>query len=274
MSQLEIDAEEIQQLRTRLDQLKSHLARSTAKQVQARPIAQCARDLVEYYFDTARPALVEKRLDDESLGGLDTLLQELLVLSQKAPLRKSYEQKIRSIAQELNGVEVSLVTKVGVPDRNAEKLDGKEDRIAKTLADLVPTAGASYEQACMDLRDASRKSFRGAAGELREALRETLEYLAPDRDVMAQSNFKLESDREKPTMKQKVRYILASRGRSKSISETPEAAVQVVEERVGALARSVYNRSSVSAHVGTTKEEVQQIKAYVDVVFSDLLEIA
>jgi len=271
---LEKDTAEIGHLQTQLDQLKSDLARSQTKQVRARRIAGFARELVHYYFDTARPALVAKRLDDESLGGLDTLIQELLVLSQKAPLKKSYEQKVRSIAQELNGVEVALVTSTAVAEHHSETLDGKENRIAKTLASLVPTAGVSYEQACMDLRDPKRKSFRGAAGELREALRETLEYLAPDKDVLAQANVKLESGREKPTMKQKVRYILASRGRSKSVSETPEAAVQVVEERVGALARSVYNRSSVSAHVGTTKEEVQQIKAYVDVVFSELLEIA
>ena len=49
--------------------------------------------------------------------------------------------------------------------------------------------------------------------------------------------------------------------------------MRVVEERVGALARSVYTRSSLSTHVGTTKQEVQQVKAYVDVVLSELLEI-
>ncbi|MCF7982345.1 MAG: hypothetical protein K9K86_10195 [Pseudomonadales bacterium] len=54
----------------------------------------------------------------------------------------------------------------------------------------------------------------------------------------------------------------------------PRDTVQVIEERVGALARSVYTRSSISTHVGTTKQEVQQVKAYVDVVLSELLEIA
>lgn len=75
-------------------------------------------------------------------------------------------------------------------------------------------------------------------------------------------------------MKQKVRYILKSRGKNKTVSEAPEKAVEIVEEMVGALARSVYSRSSLSTHVGTTKQEVQQVKAYVDVVLGELLEIA
>ncbi len=75
-------------------------------------------------------------------------------------------------------------------------------------------------------------------------------------------------------MKQKMRYILRSRGKNKTVSEAPEKAVEIVEEMVGALARSVYNRSSLSTHVGTTKQEVQQVKAYVDVVLGELLEIA
>jgi hypothetical protein len=108
---------------------------------------------------------------------------------------------------------------------------------------------------------------------LREALRETLDYLAPDNDVIAQPGFKLEKDATRPTMQQKVRFILKSRGKNKSQTEAPENAVSVIEERVGALARAVYNRSSVSTHVGTAKQEVQQIKAYVDVVLGELLEI-
>ena len=143
-----------------------------------------------------------------------------------------------------------------------------------TLAGLVPSAGLSYEQACIDLRSVSRRSYRGAAAELREALREVLDHLASDRDVTAQSGFKLEADQKKPTMKQKVRFILVSRGKGKTQTAPAENSTSLVEERVGALARSVYDRSSLSTHVGTTKQEVQQVKAYVDVVLTELLEIA
>ncbi|MDK1024326.1 MAG: hypothetical protein QGD92_08865 [Gammaproteobacteria bacterium] len=202
-------------------------------------------------------------------------MQDLLVLSQKGSLKKRYEQTLKMILQEINGVEVALVTSTSSKnDSDALGLDGKETRIAETLHSLVPSAGMSYEQACLDLRDATRKSFRGAAAELRESLREALDHLAPDRDVTSQNGFKLERNQTTPTMKQKVRYILKSRGKSKAVTETPESAVQIIEERVGALARSVYTRSSVSTHLGTSKEEVQQIKAYIDVVLGELLEIA
>lgn len=265
----------ISQLRAEIERLKPLLSRSSARQVQAKSIINGARACVHSYFDNSRPELAGQGLDDESLGGLDTLMQDLLVLSQRASRKTNYERKIKSIVQELNGVEVALVSSGGrTTGAGFKGLDGKEERIATTLSSLVPSAGLSYEQACKDLRDSDRLSFRGAAAELREALRETLDHLAPDSDVKKQEGFKLEKEQRSPTMKQKVRYILSSRGRGKSISATPEEAVQVVEERVGALARSVYNRSSLSTHVGTSKEEVQQIKAYVDVVLGELLEIA
>ena len=108
---------------------------------------------------------------------------------------------------------------------------------------------------------------------LREALREVLDHLASDKDVTARPGFKLEADQKKPTMKQKVRFILASRGEGKTQTAPAENSTSLVEERVGALARSVYDRSSLSTHVGTTKQEVQQVKAYVDVVLTELLEI-
>ena len=265
----------VTKLRDNLSCLKKLLNRSKAKQVQAQSIIDGSREIVQDYFNNIRPNIYSQGLDNESLGGLDTLMQELLSLTQKQALKKNYEQKVKSIGQEVNGVEVSLLT--ASTSKNSVKvccLDGKEIRIAQTLSSLVPSAGLSYEQACLDLRDSSRHSYRGAAAELRESMREVLDHLAPDKDVMEQLNFKLEKNQQKPTMKQKVRYILTSRGKSKSISEAPENAVDLIEDRVGALARSLYTRSSLSTHVGTTKQEVQQIKAYVDVVLGELLEIA
>lgn len=265
----------IPELRFDLDRLKALVSRSKARQVQAKSIVDGARAVVHRYFNEIRPRLADQGLDNESLGGLDILIQDLLVLSHKASLKKSYENKLKSVARELNGVEVAMLTTPSASGSgDPHRLDGKETRIAQTLSLLVASAGVSYEQACRDLRDANRLSFRGAAAELREALREALDYLAPDKDVIEQDGFKLERDQKTPTMKQKVRYILKSRGKNKAITATPEEAVQIVEERVGALARSVYTRSSLSTHVATTKEEVQRIKAYVDVVLSELLEIA
>ncbi|MBA7636380.1 hypothetical protein ES703_43998 [subsurface metagenome] len=262
-------------LREHLKKVRNLLNRARAKQVQAKSIISSSKKLVTQYFNDTRPVFQSNGLDDESLGGLDNWMQQLLTLTQKSSLKSRYNRIVKSIGQELNGIEVALLTtSIDSPSPQIAKLDGKEKRIATTLTGLVESAGLSYEQACLDLRDNTKYSYRGVAAELREALREVLDYLAPDKEVMSQDNFKLEKEQTKPTKKQKVRYILKSRGKNKSQTEAPESAVTLVEERVGALAISVYNRSSVSTHISTSKQEVQQIKAYVDVVLGELLEIA
>lgn len=264
--------EEISSLRKSTQRIKQLLDKSTARQVQSKSVKKEAKDLVENYFRSKRQQFILLGLDEQSLSGLDRSVQDLLKLTQKNSLRSKYNGTIKVIRKEINGVEVSaLVKPTEVVSENG--LDPKERLIANTLYKLVQSAGLSYEQACIDLRANNRKSYRGVATELRESLREILDYLAPDKKVMGQPNFKCESGQTKPTKKQKVRFILTSRGKSKSISETPEDAIQVVEESVGSLTRSVYKRSSVSTHKGTTREEVTQIKGYVDVVLCELLEI-
>jgi hypothetical protein len=262
-------------MRDHLKKIRNLLNRARAKQVQAQSIINSSKDFINQYFNDTRPVFHSNGLDNESLGGLDNWMQQLLTLTQKSSLKSKYNHTVKSIDQELNGVEIALVTATTEPQTlSTIKLDGKEQRIATTLEGLVKSARLSYEQACLDLRDDTRCSYRGAAAELREALREVLDYLAPDKKVISQENFKLEKDHNEPTMKQKVQYILKSRGKNKSQTESPGNAVDLVEERVGALARSVYNRSSVSTHISTSKQEVRQIKAYVDVVLGELLEIA
>lgn len=262
-------------LREHLKKVRNLLNRARAKQVRAQSIINSSKDLVTQYFNDTRPVFQSNRLDNESLGGLDNWMQQLLTLTQKLSLKSKYNRTVKSIEQELNGVEIALVTATTEPQTPSTiKLDGKEQRIATTLTGLVESAGLSYEQACLDLRDNTRCSFRGAATELREALREVLDHLAPEKEVISQENFKLEKGKKRPTRKQKVRYILKSRGKNRSQTEAPESAVALVEEKVGALAGSVYNRFSVSTHISTSKQEVRQIKAYVDVVLGELLEIA
>lgn len=269
----EVRNSDLSDLRQHVRCVRKLLSRARAKQVQAASIKNASRKLVNQYFTESRPAFESRGLDDESLGGVDNWAQELLTLTQKAALKSSYARTLKSIDQELNGVEIALLTaSVGSRASTPMQLDGKEARIAATLASLVPSAGYSYEQACVDLRDDTRRSYRGAAVELREALREVLDHLAPDDTVSGQPNFKLESGCTKPTMKQKTRFILKSRGQNKAQTGTSENAVSVVESTVGALARSVYNRSSMSTHIRTSKQEVQHVKAYVDVLLGEILE--
>src|SRR6266567_1527624 len=97
----------------------------------------------------------------------------------------------------------------------------------------------------------------------REALRETLDHLAPDNDVVSEKGCKLESGLPKPTMKQKVCFILRKRGIKKAALDNPAQAAQAVEDTVGGFVRSVYTRSSVSTHTPIDKREVLRIRDWV-----------
>jgi hypothetical protein len=148
-----------------------------------------------------------------------------------------------------------------------------ELRLIETLERLVPSAAASYRQALIDLADGARLSYRGTASEFREALRETLDHLAPDDSVMQQPNYTQEPGQSKPTMKQKVRFVLSSRNRNKTQRESAEKSVAFVSELSGEIARAVYNRASLATHVQESRNEVARIKRYVDTVLVDLLEV-
>ena len=47
----------------------------------------------------------------------------------------------------------------------------------------------------------------------------------------------------------------------------------LIEALCGEITRAVYDRASVSTHLQTTRQEVAQIKRYLDAVLFDLLEI-
>ena len=90
---------------------------------------------------------------------------------------------------------------------------------------------------------------------------------------MKQVGFKLEQGQTKPTMKQKVRFVLSSRGLKKTQQEVSEKSASLVEELSGEVTRAVYNRASLATHFQESKREVEQIKRYVDTILFDLLEI-
>ncbi len=148
-----------------------------------------------------------------------------------------------------------------------------ERRIIDTLSRILPAAAASYQQCLFDLGGASRLSYRGVAHELREVLRETLDYLAPDPDVMAESGFKLEKSMTRPTQRQKALFVLRKRNLPGEAIRAPELAVSMVEELGAAITRSAYTRGSISAHGASSSPEVRQLKMYVDAVLAELLVI-
>lgn len=199
------------------------------------------------------------------------VFRELHVLSRKSPSK----QKCLTLLGEAKALLVKLEGAVlgQAANRSAGASTETDVLIISTLQDVCPSASLAYRQALIDLASADRHSWRGPATELREALRETLDILAPDGDVEAMPGYKPEADAKHPTMKQKVRYILKSRGMGSGQIATPESALQGIEEMLGGLTRSVYSRSSVSTHTPTTRGEVLRVHAWVRLVLCELLEL-
>lgn len=251
-------------------------ARSGLNKVNGQLQSQKDRDqlrlLVERYFNDIRPSLVSKQEQSQAIKVIDDLMQELLILCHKRSMAKRYQEVLTYVKKSLIELDSQNVASAGQIAGN-NGIDFVDSQIVETLQAIVPSAALSYEQATSDIQSNKRLSWRGPATDLREALRETLDHLAPDKDVKAMPGFKQDAGTDGPTMKQKVRYILRSRGASKAVSGTTEEAADAVEEAVGSFVRSVYARSSVSTHTPTDKAEVLRVRDLVRVVLSELLEI-
>jgi hypothetical protein len=239
------------------------------KQVFRAALRQEARDIVDSYFREHREHFVIGGL--KNIEELDARMHQLLETAQRHSIAATYRSVLKALDRQLYDSEKSalLVGSAG----NQNRHDPVDVLILATLSSLLPSAARSYEQALSDLRTPARLSWRGPAADLREALREALDHLAPDEAVVAQPGFKLEKDTTGPTMKQKVRHILRSRGLSKSAMQSPEAATETVDEIVGTFVRGVYTRSSVSTHTPTDRNEILRLRNWVRVALCELLEV-
>lgn len=247
-----------------LDKTKSINVNASATRKKAIAVAQ-------QYFRSCRPLLQGIGIDDE-LSVLDQGFENLIQLASGANAASSYKKNVKSIRKVIPRVTARIELSQNVTG-GAGSYNAEDDRIITTLEGLVPSAGLSYQQAIADLSDDSRVSFRGPALELREALRETLDHLAPDNEVMAATGYVQEKERHGPTMKQKVRFILKARGQSKSSSTVPEQTALTIDEMIGTLTRSIYDRSSVATHVASDRKTVAQIRRYVAAILHDILEL-
>ena len=254
------------------------LSRYRAKNVNAADLRGQARKIVQKYFDEARGALQSLGTNEENLHAFDAEMQRLIGLSTGLNSRVSYRKTLRALKARRKKIETGLEFLIGVEanttkTQTASPIGNIEGAILKTLEPMLPDAAKSYQQVLMDLQDKGRRSNRGTAAELREVVRELLDHLAPDAEVMKAPGFKLEPGLSSPTMKQQVRFILRARKATDPARETAENSVQHLDENIAALGRSVYTRGSVDVHTGRSREEILNFKMYADAVLGELLEI-
>lgn len=254
--------------------LRGALSSVKTAHVNREDIKERVRGVVDGYFRTDRPILLATLRNEQLLINLDALMQDLLRSTQGRTLTSRYKTTLKRILREWEQLELhSIPLFADMTGGQVPELNRVESQIVDTVEKLCPSAALCYRQALNDLNSASRISWRGTAAELREALREVLDTLAPDQEVQKSPGFKLEKDARGPTMKQKVAFVLKSRNKTEIARKTVEQATDVVEEKVGGFVRSVYNRSSVSVHTTREKDEVLSVKLFVDTVLVELLEI-
>ena len=253
-------------LLSELDALRKALASVTTTQVASTALKAQMHQVAAQYFSAVLPDI-----RDGGAGELNDVFQAIHTSSRIRPSTQKCRELVKTARKLLVALEGQSLAK---PHESKPPPSSPTDElIISTLNEICPAASLAYQQALIDFRNGDRLSWRGPSTDLREALRETLDVLAPDANVTSSPGFKLESDTKRPTMKQKVRYVLKNRNVPSGAMETPESAVVGVEEFVGGLTRSVYTRSSVSTHTATSRTEASRVLAWVRLVICELLEI-
>jgi Predicted pPIWI-associating nuclease len=257
-----------------LGALSTFLGQGKAALIAGMPTRDQAKVAVQHYFRQVRPHLIELAIDPEKVDRLDSICQRLLKLASVVSRRATYRGCVRELAGVRNEIDTRIeINAANVGARSSTRLvTATESSILSTLERIIPSTALSYRQVLQDLAEPQRVSYRGTAAEVREVLRELLDHLAPDDDVL-KSGVKVEKGLNGLTMKQKATFILKARGVGESTRKTAQDAVEAVQDSVSALARSVYTRGSLSTHIVTTRKEVLTLKGYADAVLADLLQI-
>src|SRR5438876_466117 len=248
---------------TALERLSKSTARlaSVVNSVRSRlvppdNVAPLARSMAETYFRAILPDLqiVQNRLGLSE--EIEFVVTTLLQLATEPREKGAYLGQINELRPYIREAMIDVMKARGV---RRLVLSDTERGILTTLEKMLPTTASSYEQVLQDIAVGKRVSWRGTGTELREVLREVMDHLAPDGDVMAAPGFKLEGDLKRPTQKQKVRFILKARKRGVSVAED---SVETVEEGIASLARSTYQRGSATTHSSTDAAEIRKLKNY------------
>lgn len=258
-------------IREEAEALVIKLRRLQGRQVTSKPFKREIAAFVNRYFELERAKLSIGR-SSEAPNSLDGKIQDLLRCTHRKTVKSKYSSLLRQIITILRELEVASLA---MPREASARVatQEKEAAIIDTLRKLVPAAADSLQQGLIDLSSKDRVSWRGTVVEFRESLREVLDHLAPDEDVISMPGYKQEKDTHGPTMKQKVMYILRFRQAPESKSKPLADNVAVVDELVGNMVRSVYQRASKATHVAADRKEASRVRDYVVLALSEILEV-
>ena len=219
-----------------------------------------------------RPAFLEILGDEPLLTPIDQRMHSLLKLLTDNASKRKLRDEIRAITKLFSDGIQMPVTRAYWSSAPEKSPAGLDEEVYARLAKGDGALAESYRQVVDDLGE-DRLSYRGTAGELREVLSGVLHRLAPNDEVEATDWYKAarKSGARKephPTRAERTRYILRKRATS---SETAEAYVENVEERLAVVVNATYATGSAQTHSRAEAEEVAQQLRYVNALLRDLL---
>ena len=264
-------ADDIIKLRDDANEIRQLLKNISTNNLNKKNDKSKIRGFVSDYFSSLRPNLT-RFLGDEILKDLDEKMQDLLKLTQRNSKKSDYMNIIKRCTSIIDSLEIQIISEQSSFTANFS-YGNEENLIIQTLNKISVEAALCYEQGLLDLDDNKRLSWRGTAVEFREALRLTLDILAPDDIVRKSTSADENNNHNKPTMKEKASYILTERKRMKAQIKTSELMLDLIDSTMGSLVRSVYDRASAGVHSAIGKPEAQHIKEYVTLILKEILEI-
>jgi hypothetical protein len=238
-------------------------------QVQSKALCGLLNSLAGLYYDDELRGSLSS--DSAEVARADKAFSELHMLSRKKPSKQKCLEALAEAKNSLVAIEGAFLARTSF--RATGGPSPIDEKVISSLSKVCPPAAASYSQGLADLEMQNRVSWRGSATEFREALRETLDTLAPDKEVEAMPGYKREPDTHGPTMKQKAKFILRSRGTKGAQIDHIVGVVENVEDMVSGITRSVYRRSSVSTHTPTDRSEVVRLHLWVRLMLCELLAL-
>lgn len=157
-----------------------------------------------------------------------------------------------------------------VIDQTSSHFTSMQPTISEALAKVTSACADSYVQACADVNDLARVSWKGTVHEIRDTMSTILRTLAPDSAVVSQEWFKPETQDGKPSQKQRARFILQQHPRNRETIDVV-GQIDIIDDRIARMIRSTYTRASTAAHVGAERREAIAILKYFEAFAHDLL---
>lgn len=257
-----------------IERLQKKLRPRRRKQVRGNEDRANIRTLAEAWPNDFRQRFVSAQGVAPIILQIDQVARDIVVASYGEAQASTFVDQLNALKEAIVGLRVA---RLGGPSAAGALASQNPDslRLRALLEGISPALADSYTQVLNDLDDPQRISFRGTANDMREIVREVLDALAPDEEVRARPWYSNQTEdgqaKRYPTMADKARYIGEVRGLPKAGVKQATGSAGRVDDLLGGIARSTYDRGSAATHTSQAGAEIRTQLRYVDALLLELL---